>query len=287
GLPDVPVNGFVIDPVNSKTLYAGSDIGVFISTNAGASWNPFGTGFPRVAVFDMAIQNPNRILRVATHGRGAWEIPAAKTPALVTVTPSTNSSTYGDNVTFTATVNPNGVLANPSGTVTFTDGSLTLGSAILSGSSPFTASFTTNLLAAGTHNITATFNGDTIFDVTPSAAAGLVVNQKALTITADDATKILNAPNPAFTPSYNDFVLGHGQGDLSGAVSCPTSATTNSFVGSYPITCSGQSSANYAISYVAGTLHVIFAPSGLVNGEPSHVVLQPVAADGSSVFKGG
>ena len=58
-------------------------------------------------------------------------------------------------------------------------------------------------------------------------------------------------------------------------------------MGGYPIPCSGQSSTNYAISYVAGTLHVIFAPAGLVDGEPSHVILQPVAADGSSVFKAG
>src|SRR6185312_9817206 len=40
----------------------------------GASWNPFGTGLPRVAVFDMDISNVHRILRIATHGRGLYEI---------------------------------------------------------------------------------------------------------------------------------------------------------------------------------------------------------------------
>jgi hypothetical protein len=55
-------------------------------------------------------------------------------------------------------------------------------------------------------------------------------------------------------------------------------------VGSYPITCSGQTSSNYLITYVPGTLSIIFAPGGVVDGEPSHVALQPVAADGSSVF---
>lgn len=77
GLPDVPVNAFVIDPLNSNSLYAGTDIGVFYSSDAGASWNPFGSGLPRVAVFDMGIQPTSGILRVATHGRGMWEIPAA------------------------------------------------------------------------------------------------------------------------------------------------------------------------------------------------------------------
>ena len=113
GLPDVPFNGFVIDPLNSNMLYAGSDIGVFVSSDGGNTWNPFGTGLPRVAVFDMAFQGPNRLVRIATHGRGAWENAAAKAQALVTVAASPSPSVYGGNVTFTATVNPNGVLSNP------------------------------------------------------------------------------------------------------------------------------------------------------------------------------
>ncbi len=284
GLPDVPVNGFAIDPVNSNILYAGSDIGVFISTNGGNSWNPFGTGLPRVAVFDMALQNANRILKIATHGRGAWEIQAAKTVAQVTLNaPAT--ATYGDNVTFTATIGANGALATPGGTVTFSDGGLVLGTSTLNSTS-LTATFSTNQLTAGTHSITATFNGDTIFDVSPSASFSITINPAALTITANDATKVLNAPNPALTASYSGFVLGEGPSVLSGVLSCTTTALTNSFVGSYPITCSGQSSTNYTITYVPGTLHVIFLPSGIVDGEPSHVVLSPLG-DGSSVFKAG
>jgi hypothetical protein len=287
GLPDVPFNAFVIDPLNSNMLYAGSDIGVFVSSDGGNTWNPFGTGLPRVAVFDMAFQGPNRLVRIATHGRGAWENAAAKAQALVTVAASPSPSIYGGNVTFTATVNPNGVLSNPTGTVTLTDGSATLGSASITGSGPFTASFSINSLSAGTHSITATFNGDNIFDVSLSAPLSFVVNPAPLTITADDKTKLLNAPNPALTATYSGFVLGEGPSALSGALLCTTTAVTNSFVGSYPITCSGQTSTNYAITYVAGSLHVIFATGGLVDGEPSHVILQPVAADGTSVFKAG
>jgi len=74
GIPDVPMNAFVVDPNNSNNLYAGTDIGVFRSTDGGANWATFGTGLPRVAVFDMAIQSKFRILRIATHGRGIWEI---------------------------------------------------------------------------------------------------------------------------------------------------------------------------------------------------------------------
>jgi hypothetical protein len=74
GIPDVPVNAFAVDPLNPTNLYAGTDIGVYVSTDSGATWVPYGTGLPRVAVFDMEIQSLHRILRIATHGRGLWEI---------------------------------------------------------------------------------------------------------------------------------------------------------------------------------------------------------------------
>lgn len=76
GIPQVPVSAFVVDPINPNNLYAGTDIGVYSSSDAGANWTPLGTGLPRVAIFDMAITNINpRKLRIATHGRGMWEHP--------------------------------------------------------------------------------------------------------------------------------------------------------------------------------------------------------------------
>lgn len=40
----------------------------------GTNWSPFSVGLPRVAVFDMAVKNNHRILRIATQGRGLREI---------------------------------------------------------------------------------------------------------------------------------------------------------------------------------------------------------------------
>jgi photosystem II stability/assembly factor-like uncharacterized protein len=74
GIPTVPVSSLAVDPQDSNTLYAGTDIGVYQSTDGGANWAPYGTGLPRVAVFEVEISNVQRVLRVATHGRGIWEI---------------------------------------------------------------------------------------------------------------------------------------------------------------------------------------------------------------------
>ena len=73
GIPNVPVNALVMDPVCSGHLWVGTDIGVYETTDGGSNWAPFGTGLPRVAVFDLALQPTSRKLRAATHGRGMWE----------------------------------------------------------------------------------------------------------------------------------------------------------------------------------------------------------------------
>ncbi|MDQ3799695.1 MAG: carboxypeptidase-like regulatory domain-containing protein [Acidobacteriota bacterium] len=84
GLPQVPVNAFFVDPA-SGFLYAGTDIGVYVSVNNGSLWAPLGTGFPRIAVFDLE-DTSNGQLRAATHGQGIYQIPLlAPTAASVTV----------------------------------------------------------------------------------------------------------------------------------------------------------------------------------------------------------
>ena len=82
GIPDVPVNAFAIDPANTQNIFAGTDIGVFRSTNGGATWEPFSDGLPRVAVFGMEFHRTRRLLRIATHGRGLFEYDFAARPTL-------------------------------------------------------------------------------------------------------------------------------------------------------------------------------------------------------------
>jgi hypothetical protein len=72
-LPDVPANSLQIEPTAGSTMYVGTDIGVFRTTDAGGSWQPFNDGLPNTAVFDLKLHGTRRLLRAATHGRGIWE----------------------------------------------------------------------------------------------------------------------------------------------------------------------------------------------------------------------
>ncbi len=72
-LPNVPCNSIVIDPLYPEMVYAGTDLGVFVSTDAGATWNDWNTGLPNVVVDELDIQAAARLIRAATHGRGMYQ----------------------------------------------------------------------------------------------------------------------------------------------------------------------------------------------------------------------
>jgi 6-phosphogluconolactonase (cycloisomerase 2 family) len=111
--------------------------------------------------------------------------------------------------------------------------------------------------------------------------ATLVITQAPLTITATNATVVLNSAAPVFTATYTGFVLGQGPADLTGTLNCTGTVTS---VGSHPITCSGQTSTNYKITFVAGTASVQYAPVGNCTAGPGHQILAPISPDGSTVF---
>ncbi|HUW54510.1 MAG TPA: hypothetical protein VMV99_13960 [Rhodanobacter sp.] len=63
------------DPVKPGLLYAGTEFGLWISIDGGAHWAQFkGGDFPAVAVRDIAFQQRDADLVLATHGRGIWII---------------------------------------------------------------------------------------------------------------------------------------------------------------------------------------------------------------------
>jgi photosystem II stability/assembly factor-like uncharacterized protein len=63
------------DSVKPDLLYAGTEFGLWISIDGGREWAQFkGGNFPAVAVRDIALQNRDASLALATHGRGIWII---------------------------------------------------------------------------------------------------------------------------------------------------------------------------------------------------------------------
>jgi uncharacterized repeat protein (TIGR01451 family) len=71
-LPDVPLNSIVLDPSYSNTLYAGTDVGAFITHDGGAHWAILGSALPKVSVWQLDLDSLHGVLAAGTHGRGAY-----------------------------------------------------------------------------------------------------------------------------------------------------------------------------------------------------------------------
>jgi photosystem II stability/assembly factor-like uncharacterized protein len=73
-LPDIPAPAVIVDPNNSFHVYIGTDIGVFVSTDGGGNWQDFNNGLPdAVQGMDLNITTVSNVIRVMTHGNGAYE----------------------------------------------------------------------------------------------------------------------------------------------------------------------------------------------------------------------
>jgi photosystem II stability/assembly factor-like uncharacterized protein len=73
-LPGGPINMIREDPVNANVLYTSNDFGVYVTTNGGARWDVLGGNLPSVNVMDFIVHPRDRMLVIATHGRGVWAI---------------------------------------------------------------------------------------------------------------------------------------------------------------------------------------------------------------------
>jgi hypothetical protein len=75
GLPDVPANTVAIDPLAPQRLFVGTDLGVYVSEDGGATFVPQMTGMPLGAVVtDLEIDDFPHLLTAGTYGRGAWQL---------------------------------------------------------------------------------------------------------------------------------------------------------------------------------------------------------------------
>ncbi len=114
------------DPRTAGLLYAGTELGIFVSFNNGAGWTDLRLGLPPLPVRDIAIHPRDNDLIIATHARGfyilddisplqglkqALKEKAALFPLVppVRYTPASDTSTLGDQV-FVAPNQPYGAM---------------------------------------------------------------------------------------------------------------------------------------------------------------------------------
>ena len=164
---------------------------------------------------------------------------ADTTTSLVSSLPT---STYGDSVTFTATVAAVAPGAGtPDGTVVFSDGSTVLGTGSLGGGQ---ATFTTSSLHAGVHTLTAEYQGNAGFNGSTSGPTTQAVAR------ASSQVLLAAAPNPSVNgqPVIFAATVSSPAETPTGSVTFTTGSLT---LGSATLDGSGQGSASYSALPVA------------------------------------
>lgn len=177
---------------------------------------------------------------------------------------SPNPSTFGQSVTFLATVSGSGA----TGAVTFEDGTATLGTVTVSGGG---ASFTTSSLSAGAHSIRAIYSGDSNFLGSTSAVLTQTVNP------GTTSTTLGSSPNPSLSGQSVLFTatvsVTSGSGTLAGTVGFYDGST---LLGSSGLT---GNTATYSTSSLAGgsrSITAVYGADPSFAGSTSAVLTQTV-----------
>ncbi len=71
GVPDIPAHWVAVRPCDSQQLYVGTELGVFVSDDAGANWTPANNGLAHTVVESLDWQHYDTLVAF-THGRGAF-----------------------------------------------------------------------------------------------------------------------------------------------------------------------------------------------------------------------
>ncbi|HEY9250236.1 MAG TPA: MBG domain-containing protein, partial [Rariglobus sp.] len=148
--------------------------------------------------------------------------------------------------------------SDPAFTVNYSGFVSTDDASALGGALSFT---TTSSAGSGTGAYTITPSGLTSSNYAITFVPGTltIADNIALTITANAASRLYGASNPAFTASYSGFVGNDGDSHVTG-LQFSTTATQSSGVGAYTITPYNATAEGYVISFVPATLTINRAP---------------------------
>jgi uncharacterized repeat protein (TIGR01451 family) len=231
-------------------------------------------------------------------------LPQGVNPANTTTSlaASVNSTLAGQTVTFTATVaisSPGtSAVANPTGTVTFYDNGLAIGTGALSGTSTDTATFTTSTLAStAAHSITAAYtSGDANFNLSaqspaiPVTVVGVIVSKPTQTYadletyTATISSVLMNGAPPASSVSFY-VSYGSGSWQYIGTVYNNGSCTTFTPVPGETVTpTSSWSTSGGVITATLGNVPLLADTAGALSGSGGEMA--PGAHTVKAVFGG-
>ncbi|GEM_PF-2624628 len=216
-------------------------------------------------------------------GTGTLIIAAA--PTTTSISSSADPSVFGQPVTFVAAVAAVAPGAGtPSETVTFYDGSNTLGTGTLSGNAPDQASLSIASLQVGQHQITATYGGapDFLSSSTATALAEAVSCPKTVTGTSTGALNVTASMGCAILS--NATVRGDVTVQPGAAISISNSGVTGRFTvdGATAVTICG-SSVTTRLTVSGSTGFVLLGSDGDDAAAPcaGNTIKGPVQLDGN------
>jgi hypothetical protein len=183
-----------------------------------------------------------------------------KTSTTTGVISSQNPSTFGQSVTFTATVTAvTPGAGTPTGTVTFFDGGSPIGTGTLNGG---VATFTTSVLAVGNHTITTSYGGDGNFN----GSRGSLTGNPQVVNAIETTTTLISSQNPSTVGQPVTFTATvSGGSSPTGTVTFKDGAATLATVA---LNGSGQSAFTTS-SLSVGTHPITATYNGDANNGPS------------------
>ena len=209
----IPIHVIQNDPANANTLLAGTDFGVYRSTDGGATWSRYGQGMPLMAVRDLYIAPDSSFVRAASFGRGVWELVAGAS-LNVAITAPASAVTLVKSATQNYTAN-----------VTNQVSSTTVNWTVAAGGGSFSPTSTTN--GSPTTVFTAGTTANT-FLITATAAEDVTNNTfTTQNVTVVDPTSV----NVVVSPSAPTVVSGATQSFTAAVTPITNTAVTWSITG--------------------------------------------------------
>jgi Secretion system C-terminal sorting domain len=81
GFPDVALYDLLVMPYDTTIIWAGTEIGIFESTDAGTSWHMLNSNMPATSIWEMKIVDKQVV--IGSYGRGIWSVTINELPGQV------------------------------------------------------------------------------------------------------------------------------------------------------------------------------------------------------------